>query len=208
MRDTLVPGIRHRFVFRVPADKTVPALYPESAEFQQMPEVFATGFLVGLVEWTCIQAVNPHLDWPREQTVGTRVDLTHEAPTPPGCEVCVEVELLQVEGRRLVFRALARDDAAIVAQGTHERAVIDRERFAARLASARPGVRPEPRVAPGARRRRRAARGVDARVLRGAGLSLRLAAPRRGDPRASSSIPHSAASGGSRTPARRPATSR
>ena len=135
MRDSLCAGLRHRFVYRVPASKTVPALYPEAPEFQQMPEVFATGFLVGLVEWTCIQAVNPHLDWPREQTVGTRVELSHDAPTPPGCDVTVDVELVELDGRRLVFRAEARDDAATICQGRHERFVIDRERFAARLAT-------------------------------------------------------------------------
>jgi fluoroacetyl-CoA thioesterase len=96
--------------------------------------VFATGFLIGLVEWTCIQAANPHLDWPREQTVGTRVDVTHSAPTPPGQEVTVEVELTGVEGRRLTFRVSAKDDAATICEGTHERFVIDAEKFQARLA--------------------------------------------------------------------------
>jgi fluoroacetyl-CoA thioesterase len=134
MRESLKPGLRHHFSFRVPASKTVAGLYPEAPEFQQMPEVFATGFLVGLVEWTCIQALNPHLDWPREQTVGTKVELSHDAPTPPGCEVRVDVELLEVDGRRLVFRVEARDDAAVVCQGRHERFVIDRARFDARLA--------------------------------------------------------------------------
>jgi fluoroacetyl-CoA thioesterase len=79
--------------------------------------------------------VNPHLDWPREQTVGTHVDLSHEAATPPGCEVRVEVELLEVDGRRLVFRAEAHDDAARICRGRHERFVVDAERFEARLAS-------------------------------------------------------------------------
>ena len=134
MRDTLRPGLKHSFRYRVPADKTVAALYPEAREFQVMPRVFATGFLVGLVEWTCIQAVNPHLDWPREQSVGTRVDVTHAAPTPPGKEVRVEVELTAVDGRRLVFRVAARDDAAVICEGTHERFVIDAEKFNARLA--------------------------------------------------------------------------
>ena len=134
MRDTLRAGLTHTFRYRVPADKTVPALYPEATEFQAMPRVFATGFLVGLVEWTCIQAVNPHLDWPREQTLGTRVDVTHTAPTPPGQEVTVEVELTAVDGRRLVFRVAARDDAAPICSGTHERFVIDAEKFNARLA--------------------------------------------------------------------------
>jgi fluoroacetyl-CoA thioesterase len=134
MRDTLRAGLRHTFTYRVPESKLVPALYPEAAEFQVMPRVFATGFLVGLVEWTCIQAVNPHLDWPREQTVGTRLDVSHSAPTPPGNEVTVEVELTAVDGRRLVFRVAAKDDAATICQGTHERFVVDAAKFTARLA--------------------------------------------------------------------------
>jgi fluoroacetyl-CoA thioesterase len=137
MRDTLKPGIRHEFDFEVPSSKTVPALYPESPEFQAMPEVFATGYLVGLIEWTCIQAVVPHIDWPREQTVGTHFDLSHSAPTPPGCRVTVEVELIEVEKRRLRFRVSARDDLGAISGGTHERFVIDAERFNAGL-SGRP----------------------------------------------------------------------
>jgi fluoroacetyl-CoA thioesterase len=134
MRDTLRPGLRHRFAYRVPESKLVPALYPEASEFQAMPRVFATGFLIGLIEWTCIQAVNPHLDWPREQTVGTHVDLSHAAPTPAGHEVVVEVELTALEGRKLVFRVSAKDDAATICEGTHERFAVDAEKFNARLA--------------------------------------------------------------------------
>lgn len=62
MKATLRPGLEHQFAFPVSVDKTVPALYPEAAEFQVMPEVFATGFLIGLLEWACVQLVNPHLD--------------------------------------------------------------------------------------------------------------------------------------------------
>lgn len=62
MKETLRPGIRYEHRFTVPPSKTVPALYPESAEFVAMPEVFATGFLVGFLEWACIKAINPHLD--------------------------------------------------------------------------------------------------------------------------------------------------
>ena len=134
MRDTLRPGLRHSFTYRVPESKLVPALYPEATEFQAMPRVFATGFLIGLVEWTCIQAVNPHLDWPREQTVGTRVDVSHAAPTPPGKDVVVDVELTAVDGRRLVFGVSAKDDAAAICEGTHERFVVDAAKFEARLA--------------------------------------------------------------------------
>jgi len=135
MRETLKPGIRHEFTFEVTDGKTVPALFPEAPEFQQMPRVLASGFLVGLIEWTCIQAILPHIDWPREQTVGTHFDLGHSAPTPPGCPVTVEVELVEVEKRRLRFRVSARDDAAVVSEGSHERFVVDAARFNAALAS-------------------------------------------------------------------------
>jgi fluoroacetyl-CoA thioesterase len=101
---------------------------------------FATGYLVGLIEWTCIQAVNPHIDWPREQTVETRIELGHSAPTPSGCPVTVEVELAEVEGRRLQFRVSARDDVSVVSEGTHERFVIDAERFNAKLSGRRSGA--------------------------------------------------------------------
>jgi fluoroacetyl-CoA thioesterase len=140
MRDTLKPGIRHEFTFEVPDDKTVPALFPESPEFQAMPRVFASGFLVGLIEWTCIQAIVPHIDWPREQSVGTHFDLGHSAPTPPGCPVTVAVELVEVEKRRLRFRVSAHDDVGAVSEGTHERFVVDAERFEAALADRRKGA--------------------------------------------------------------------
>ena len=84
MKTSLRPGLTHTFKFKVPESKTVPYLYPESPEFQEMPKVLATGFMVGLFEWTCIQAVNPYLDWPEEQTVGIGLNLNHLAATPPG----------------------------------------------------------------------------------------------------------------------------
>ena len=133
MKDTLRPGLRHSFAYCVPVHKTVPALYPEAPEFQVMPEVFATGFLVGLVEWTCIQALAPHLD-PGEQSVGSRVELSHEAPTPPGMTVTVDVALQEVDGRRVAFEVEARDERELVCRGRHERFVIDAGRFAKRLA--------------------------------------------------------------------------
>ncbi len=129
MKDTLKPGIEHRFQFRVPDTKTVPALYPESAEFQEMPEVFATGFMVGLLEWACIDAIKPHLDWPDEQSLGTHVNVSHTAATPPGLLITARVKLVEVNGRRLIFEVEADDGVDIIAKGTHERFVIDRDRF-------------------------------------------------------------------------------
>jgi fluoroacetyl-CoA thioesterase len=139
MKDTLKPGIRYQHKFVVPASKTVPALYPEAPEFVAMPEVFATGFLVGFLEWACIKAVNPHLDWPREQTVGTHIDVSHEAATPPGLEVTANVELLAVEGRKLVFAVEAHDGVDVISRGRHERFVIDKEKFDAKAGAKRKG---------------------------------------------------------------------
>jgi len=133
MKDTLKPGIKFQHRFVVPTSKTVPALYPEAEEFQAMPEVFATGYLVGFLEWACIKCVNPHLDWPAEQSVGTFVNVSHQAATPPGLEVTASVELIEVDGRRLLFRVEAHDGVDTISQGTHERFVINRGKFEAKL---------------------------------------------------------------------------
>ena len=129
MKETLKPGLESEFKFRITDGKTVPALYPESSEFQAMPRVFATGFMVGFVEWACIKAVNPYLDWPEEQTVGTHINVSHTAATPSGIEVTAYVKLLQVDGRRLLFEIEARDEVEVIGKGTHERFVIDKKRF-------------------------------------------------------------------------------
>ncbi len=139
MKPSLQAGLSHEFQFRIPGTKTVPQLFPESAEFQQMPEVLATGFMVGLCEWACILAVNPHLDWPGEQTVGTHVNLSHLAATPPGLTVTVKVRLGKVEGRRLTFSVAADDGVDKITEGTHERFVIDAAKFNAKVAAKNAG---------------------------------------------------------------------
>ncbi len=132
MKDSLQPGLSFDFRFMVPENKTVPHLYPESPEFQAMPRVLATGFMVGLFEWACIQAINPHLDWPREQTVGIHVDLSHLAATPPGLTVTVKGMLEKVEGRKLTFFLTADDGVDTISQGHHVRFVIDALKFNAK----------------------------------------------------------------------------
>ena len=135
MKNSLKPGLTHSFKFKVPENKTVPYLYPEAPEFQEMPKVMATGFMVGLFEWTCIQAINPHIDWPREQTVGIDVKLNHLAATPPGLSVVVKVRLEQVDGRKLFFSITADDDVDRISEGTHQRFIIDAAKFNTKLAA-------------------------------------------------------------------------
>ena len=137
MRDTLTAGLEGTFRYRVPESKTVPYIYEEAQDFQQMPRVFATGFMVALVEWACADLVKAHLDWPREQTLGTHVDLSHLAATLPGMTVEVRARLDRVEGRKLVFVVSARDDLDLITEGRHEPIVVDKQRFDERLAAKR-----------------------------------------------------------------------
>jgi fluoroacetyl-CoA thioesterase len=141
MKDSLRAGITHTFRFPVDASKTVPALFPEATEFKVMPEVLATGFMVGFVEWACIQAVNPHIDWPNEQTVGVHVNLSHLAATPPGMEIQAEVALTEVNGRKLIFDVSVRDDVDLICTGNHERFVIDAAKFKQKLARKSAGLK-------------------------------------------------------------------
>ena len=138
MKDTLRPGLEGVFRYTVPESKTVPRIYPEAPDFQLMPAVLATGYLVALAEWACIELVKPHLDWPAEQTLGTHVDLSHTAATPPGLTVEVRTRLEAVEGRKLVFSIAAHDGIDAISAGRHERHVIAAARFEARIAAKRP----------------------------------------------------------------------
>jgi fluoroacetyl-CoA thioesterase len=138
MKDTLRAGLEATFRYTVPASRTVPCIYPEAPDFQMMPAVLATGYLVALAEWACIELVKPHLDWPREQTLGTHVNLSHTAATPPGLTVAVRTRLTAVEGRKLTFAVSAHDGVDAISEGTHERHVILAERFLARVAAKQP----------------------------------------------------------------------
>ena len=133
MKPSLAPGLQATYRYRVPESKTVPRIYPEAPDFQMMPAVLATGYLVALCEWACIELIKPHLDWPREQSLGTHVNLSHLAATPPGLEVEITVALAAVEGRKLTFSVSAHDGVDRITEGTHERHTIDAERFARKV---------------------------------------------------------------------------
>ena len=135
MKETLKPGLTFEFKYTVPEDKTVPHLFPEMAEGREMPDVLASGYMVGLFEFACIKAVNPHLNWPEEQTVGIGFNLNHTAATPPGFTVTVKVTLEKVEGRKLTFAIQADDGVDAISTGTHDRFVINAAKFNAAVAA-------------------------------------------------------------------------
>lgn len=132
MKPTLVPGAKVRFEYKVPADKTVPHLYPEAHDFQMMPTVFATGFMVGLMEWTCMKVLEDHLE-PGEGSLGIHIDISHTAATVPGQVVTVEAECTAVSGRRVSFKISAHDGIEKIGGGNHERMIVPWERFVARV---------------------------------------------------------------------------
>jgi fluoroacetyl-CoA thioesterase len=131
--DDLKPGLRHAATIRVIDDLAVPAAGRLFGSAIDMPPVFATAQMIAFVEWTCTAAVAPYLA-PHQRTVGTRVDMSHLAATPVGMMVTTDVELVEIDGRRLCFKASCRDEADLIGEGVHERAVIDHDRFMARLA--------------------------------------------------------------------------
>ena len=128
MKPSLKPGLKHRFAYVVPETKTVPQLYPESPQLQAMPDVFATGFMVGLLEWTCVQLLEPHLD-DGEGSLGVHIDVSHKSATPPGMTVTVDAECIEVRGPRAKFKVVAHDGIDEIGAGTHERFIVSWDRF-------------------------------------------------------------------------------
>ncbi len=94
--------------------------------------VLATPVMVNLLEAAALAAVEKHL--PRGyQTLGTVLNVKHFAATPVGLRVTASAELTAVNGRTLVFRLIAEDEAERIGEGTHERVVVNVERFEQRV---------------------------------------------------------------------------
>ena len=96
--------------------------------------VFATPAMIALMEQTAWSSVEPCMEEGRS-TVGTHLDVAHLSASPIGSHVTCESELVEVDGRRLVFRVSASDDAGLIGEGTHERFIIDTEKFMKRTLS-------------------------------------------------------------------------
>lgn len=134
MSPDLQPGITFEWTYLVPARATVPALFHDTAFCLDMPEVLATGYMVGLMELACTNGIMPYVDWPREQSVGTHVSFSHLAATPPGMTLTIKGVVTEVEGRRVKFRVEAWDGLDKITEGVHERTIIFPEKFNVKLA--------------------------------------------------------------------------
>jgi fluoroacetyl-CoA thioesterase len=94
--------------------------------------VFATPSLVGLMETAAMEVLRGRLS-DGDTTVGTRIEVSHLAATPIGDEVRAEATLVSVDGRRLTFDLVAYDSSQKIGDGRHERVIVSRDRFLARL---------------------------------------------------------------------------
>ena len=93
--------------------------------------VFATPMMVALMENAAVNALEGHLA-DGEGSVGTRLDISHDAATPVGMKVWAEAELTAVDGRALTFAVTAYDDGGVIGKGVHGRFLIDNARFLAK----------------------------------------------------------------------------
>ena len=90
--------------------------------------VYATPALIAFVEYTCFQSIMPELE-EGTGTVGTALDFKHLSASPVGAHIRCESELIEIDGRRLVFNVKAYDDFGLIGEGTHERFIIKNDRF-------------------------------------------------------------------------------
>jgi fluoroacetyl-CoA thioesterase len=96
--------------------------------------VLATPTLVGLFEATAVRAIKDHLE-AGQSSVGTHVDIRHLKATPVGDTVTLSAEVTEVDGRRIRFHVKAEDSEGVAGEGTHERVLVDLERFMQRVRS-------------------------------------------------------------------------
>ena len=139
MNPDLRPGLRHVQTMRVDDALTVRTLAGVYGRGDDMPPVLATAYMIGFIEWTCVDALRPFLG-ASERTLGTHVDVSHEAATPVGLTVTATVTLVEIDGRRLRFEVSCSDGVDIIGRGHHERMVVDQERFLARVGRKGPGA--------------------------------------------------------------------
>lgn len=136
MKHTLVPGVTASVSVVVDDSLTVPGVSDAFPGFAEMPRVFATAYLVGFAECAAMAALADHLD-EGESSVGVDVRFDHTAATPVGLTVTADAEVTAVDGRVVSFRIVLRDDVEQIGQGTHQRAIINRARFDARVEAKR-----------------------------------------------------------------------
>ena len=127
MSSAFQPGMTHELKVKTRPEDSAQKFYPH------LPDVYATPFLAGLMERVSAELINMHLQ-AGEQSVGISMDLKHMAATPLGMEIRVKTQVTAVEGRKLTFRLEAFDEVEKIGEATHERFIIQADKFNARVA--------------------------------------------------------------------------
>lgn len=94
-------------------------------------KVFATPMMIALMEKTAVLSIEPYLE-EGQSSVGTHINVSHCAATPLGMTVWAESEVTEVDRRRVTFSVKAYDECGLIGEGTHERFIIDVEKFQAK----------------------------------------------------------------------------
>ncbi len=121
-------GLKGRFESVVTPEKTATAVG------SGLVPVFATPYMVAMMENAASDSLIPHLE-PGESSVGTHLDIAHSAASPVGIKVWAESVVTCVEGRKITFQVRAFDERGEIGSGTHERFIINAEKFMAKTQS-------------------------------------------------------------------------
>jgi fluoroacetyl-CoA thioesterase len=114
--------------------RVMPAQLANQFKDAILPQVFATPWMVTIMENAALNAIRDYLE-PGESAVGTAVNIRHVAGTPVGHQVTATAEVMKVDGRRIEFSVSARDEVEEIGAGTHERMLVDMARVNKKLAA-------------------------------------------------------------------------
>ena len=127
MSEELKAGLTHEMERQVTEDLSAQKVFPH------VPNVYATRAMVGHFEEVCAEMVLPYLG-EGEQTVGIGMKFSHTAATPIGMKVRFTAKLVEVEGRKLTFEVEGFDEVEKIGQATHQRFIINAEKFNSKIA--------------------------------------------------------------------------
>jgi fluoroacetyl-CoA thioesterase len=127
MTQGLKVGITHEIERETTEDMSAQKVFPH------VPNVYATSVMVGHMEAVCAEMVLPHLG-EGEQTVGIGMQFSHIAATPLGMKVRFNAKLIEIDGRKLVFEVEGFDEVDKIGKATHQRFIINAEKFNSNVA--------------------------------------------------------------------------
>ena len=124
--DALKPGLTGRAELRISEEHTAPRVG------SGLVHVLATPVMINLFEAAALDAVDKHLP-EGYQSLGTVLNVRHIAATPVGMKVVAEANIVRIENRTVFLEVSARDEMELIGDGTHERVVVNVEKFSQRV---------------------------------------------------------------------------